>query len=527
MATTWNAIPLLPLRGRFIRRFAFAIAGTAALFASITVTSCGGTSHSSSSSGTPSITTQPQNQTVTAPAPATFSVIASGTAPLEYQWTKNGSVIAGATSATYTTPATSTADDGAKYVAVVTNSAGTATSAAAVLTVNSSSGSGSISLSATAGDGQSALVMTAFAATLQATVKDASGNPISNESVTFTAPASGASLSFSNGGPSTTATTDTNGIANSGELTANSTAGSYSVTATINGSTASTTFNLTNVLSTGIPQFSHVFIVVEENHGFSDVIGNASMPYLNGLANSNSVATQYYADAHPSLPDYFELTVGEGTAITGTMGDSYNGPVTQDNVVRALVAAGKSWKSYAESLPKIGYLGGDSVPYLRRHNPVVYFSDVQQSSTQANNVVPFSQLATDIANRSLPEYGFIAPNVNDDAHDCPAGKSSCTDDEKLAAADQWLSANIQPLISSPAFQNSLLIIVFDEAEDSDTAHGGGHVPAILVSPLVKSGYQSTTFYQHGSVLRLMMEGLGIADLPGSAATAPDMTEFFP
>ena len=527
MSTTWNAIPLPPLRGRFVERFAFAIVGTVALFASTTVTNCGGTSHSPSSTGAPSITTQPQNQTVTAPASATFSVVASGTAPLEYQWTKNGSVIAGATSATYTTPATSTADDGAKYVAVVTNSAGKATSTAAVLTVNSSSGSGSISLSATAGDEQSAVVMKAFAAALQATAKDSSGNPIPNETVTFTAPPSGASVSFSNGNPSITAITDTNGVASSGELTANSTAGSYSVTATISGSTASTTFNLTNVLSAGIPQFSHVFIVVEENHGFSDVIGNASMPYLNGIANSNSVATQYYADAHPSLPDYFELTVGEGTAITGTMGDSYNGTVTQDNVIRALVAAGKSWKSYAESLPKIGYLGEDSGPYLRRHNPVVYFSDVQQSATQANNVVPFSQLATDITSSSLPEYGFVAPNVNDDAHDCPAGKSTCTDDEKLAAADQWLSANIQPLILSAAFQSSLLIIVFDEAEDSDTAHGGGHVPAILVSPLVKPGYQSKTIYQHESVLRLTMEGLGITDLPGSAATAPDMTEFFP
>jgi phosphatidylinositol-3-phosphatase len=276
-----------------------------------------------------------------------------------------------------------------------------------------------------------------------------------------------------------------------------------------------------------IPQFSHVFVVLEENHSFSDVIGNADMPYLNGLASANSLATQYYADAHPSLPNYFELTVGEGTSITGTSGDSYSGVVTQDNVVRALTAAGKTWKSYAESLPSTGYLGGDTGAYLQHHNPVVYFSDVQQNSLQAENVVPFGQLATDIANDALPDYGFIVPNVNDDAHNCPAGMPTCTDTQKLAAADQWLSANIAPLLASSAFQNSLLIIVFDEAEDSDTAHGGGHVPAILVSPLVHSGYQSTTLYQHESTLRLMMEALGATDLPGAAATAPDMTEFFP
>ena len=517
----------LPLHGKSIERFVFASARAAALAVTLIIASCGGTSPSPSGSGPPSITSQPQSQTVTAPASAIFSVTATGSAPLQYEWKKNGNVIAGATSVSYTTPATSTSDNGARFTAVVTNSAGTTTSAVAVLTVNSSSGSGSISLSATGGNGQSAVVMTPFAAALQVTVKDSSGDPVPNESVTFTAPASGASGSFANGSQSTSATTDANGVANASALTANSTTGSYTITATVSGSTASTTFNLSNVLSTGgIPQFSHVFIVVEENHSFGDVIGNPNMAYLNGLANINSLATQYYADAHPSLPNYFELTVGEGTSITGTQGDSYNGTVTQDNVIRALVAAGKSWKAYAESLPAIGYLGGDNGPYLRRHNPVVYFSDVQQDSNQANNVVPFTQLATDITNNSLPDYAFITPNTNDDAHDCPAGMSTCTDEQKLAAADQWLSNNIQPLLSSTAFQNSLLIIVFDEAEDTDITHGGGHVPAILVSPLAKQGYQSTTLYQHESVLRLMMEGLSVPDLPGSAASAPDMTEFF-
>ena len=94
--------------------------------------------------------------------------------------------------------------------------------------------------------------------------------------------------------------------------------------------------------TSSVPQFAHVFIVLEENHSYSDVVGNSSMPYLNGLAAANGLATQYYADAHPSLPNYFMLTVGEGTSITGGQGDSYTGVVTQDNVVRALTAAGKT-----------------------------------------------------------------------------------------------------------------------------------------------------------------------------------------
>ena len=86
----------------------------------------------------PTITTQPANQTITTGQSATFSVVASGTAPLTYQWKKNGTAIAGATSATYTTPATVISDNGATFSVVVTNSAGSATSNTATLTVNAS-----------------------------------------------------------------------------------------------------------------------------------------------------------------------------------------------------------------------------------------------------------------------------------------------------------------------------------------------------------------------------------------------------
>ena len=84
----------------------------------------------------PSITTQPGNQTVTAGQTASFSVTATGTAPLSYQWRKNGTNISGATSSSYTTPATTTSDSGSTFSVVVTNSAGSATSNNATLTVN-------------------------------------------------------------------------------------------------------------------------------------------------------------------------------------------------------------------------------------------------------------------------------------------------------------------------------------------------------------------------------------------------------
>jgi Abnormal spindle-like microcephaly-assoc'd, ASPM-SPD-2-Hydin/Immunoglobulin domain/Protein of unknown function (DUF1573) len=94
------------------------------------------TGSGTSSPVVPTVMTQPANQTVTAGQTATFSVVAAGTAPLSYQWQKNGTNIAGATTANYTTPATVTTDSGSTFNVVVSNTAGTVTSAAATLTVN-------------------------------------------------------------------------------------------------------------------------------------------------------------------------------------------------------------------------------------------------------------------------------------------------------------------------------------------------------------------------------------------------------
>jgi phosphatidylinositol-3-phosphatase len=285
---------------------------------------------------------------------------------------------------------------------------------------------------------------------------------------------------------------------------------------------SSTTPGSTPAPGSAVPQFAHVLVVVEENHSFNQVIGNSVMPYFNQLASNYGLATQYYADAHNSLLDYFMLTTGATIA----QDDNYVGPVTQDNVARALKAAGKTWRCYAESLPSAGYTGGDTGAYVKHHNPFAYFSDVLNDPTQAANIVPFTQFATDVADGSLPDYSFIVPNVNDDAHNCPAGLSTCTDNQMLAAADQWLQANIDPLLKSASFQNSLLIVTFDEGDLSDDTHGGGQVATLIVSPQAKTGYQSPTLYQHESTLRLTMEALGVSDLPGAAATAPEMTDFF-
>jgi len=99
---------------------------------------CGGYSNPGSVNGTgaPYIIAQPVNQTVTAGQTATFSVTAAGTAPLAYQWQKNGADISGATGASYTTPVTTTSDSGEQFRVVVSNSGGSVTSMPATLTVS-------------------------------------------------------------------------------------------------------------------------------------------------------------------------------------------------------------------------------------------------------------------------------------------------------------------------------------------------------------------------------------------------------
>lgn len=271
------------------------------------------------------------------------------------------------------------------------------------------------------------------------------------------------------------------------------------------------TIKISGGTTSGVPASSHVFIVMEENHSYSSVIGNSAMPYLNSLASKYGLATQYYADTHPSIGNYFMLTTGA----TITNNDSFCSTISNDNVVRHLLTAGKTWKSYAESLPYAGYTGCGSGEYAKKHNPLAFFSDVANSG-EKYNLVPFTQFSKDLANSSLPNYSFIVPNLLHDAHD-----------GTLQQADSWLKANIAPLIGSATFQkNGILVIVFDESVDSDTAHGGGHVAAVVIGPKVKPGHKSTSLYQHQNTLKTLLEALGVSSFPGAAGSAAPMSDMF-
>ncbi len=199
-----------------------------------------------------------------------FTATVSGTTNTAVTWSVTGGSIssgglytAPSTAGTYTVQATSVADNTKSASATVAVSA-------AVVTISISPTSVSL---ATGGTQQ-------FTATV-------SGN--SNTAVTWSA----------TGGT----------ISASGLYTASSTAGSYAVKATsLADSTKSASATVT---VSSLPSFGHVFIVVEENTDYSSVVGSSSMPYLNSLISQYGLATNYYADTHPSIGNYMALTTGQ------------------------------------------------------------------------------------------------------------------------------------------------------------------------------------------------------------------------
>lgn len=267
-----------------------------------------------------------------------------------------------------------------------------------------------------------------------------------------------------------------------------------------------------------MPTSQHVVLVMEENQSYSSVAGNmTAWPHLNALMKAGAQPTNYYADAHFSIPNYFMLTTGQILTVDDNSTQVFN----VDNIARRMLAANVSFKVYAEGI-KQGYVGGNTGLYVVRHNPFALLSDVASSQTVAMQVIqPFSQFLTDVNNKTLPAFSFIVPDINDDAHSAAPQQ-----------ADAWLQSNvIGPLAANPAFQmggDGLLIVDFDESVVSDVAYGGGHVAPVLWGPIVKAGYtqSSSTVYQHQSMLRTVMEVLNLTNPPGLAAAAPDMSEFF-
>jgi phospholipase C len=305
-------------------------------------------------------------------------------------------------------------------------------------------------------------------------------------------------------------------INSTGLFTAPAAAGAATITATSK-QDASKSGTATVTVQSQTVQSKHIVMVLEENQSYATVVRDSAWPNLNNLISNGALATNYYANSHPSIGNYFMLTTGQLL----TTNDNSTTVWNVDNIARRLLAAGVPFRIYAEGISR-GYVGGNTGLYLIRHNPFAMLSDIASNPQVANQCIwPFTQFATDLANGTLPQFSFIVPNIDDDAHTGTPQQ-----------ADSWLQSKVViPLSNQPAFApggDGALIVDFDEAATSDTTHGGGHVASVFWGPIVKVGYTQTsvTLYQHQSMLRTVMDVLGLPNPPAAAATAPPMSEFF-
>lgn len=270
----------------------------------------------------------------------------------------------------------------------------------------------------------------------------------------------------------------------------------------------------------GIPHSNHIWVITEENHSYETVIGNSAMPYYNSLAKKYGVATQYYANQHSSLPALMWLVAGKPVTSNNSTTSCFN----VNNVVRQLLLKGLTWKAYEEDLPYAGFTGLISGNYLRRHNPLIDFTDVCTPSEELHSV-PFTQLSTDIANQSTPNYAYVTPNMQDDAYVGSLGK-----------ADSWLSKEIPKILGLPEFQaggDGILFIVWDEGSVGDDRCSatvktgcGGRLATLVIGPKVRQGLQSKTLYHQQDLLRTVCDALGLSACPGAASSAAPMADFF-
>ncbi len=300
-----------------------------------------------------------------------------------------------------------------------------------------------------------------------------------------------------------------------------------------------------------VPASKHVVLVIDENSSYDDVMDN--MPWLTSQGSANGYASNYLSDNGGSLLDYLWLASGSCHSSAncklpkGTHDFRCNGndcyykntttsdPITDDNIFRELNNSGISWKVYAQSYSLAGGTvttpdNNNGTSYYRRHNGATWYSDILSNvDKSANNIVDLDQLTTDLNDGKLPAFVIIVPDGNHDAHDCPVGMSSCTEEQKLSAADGFLSSTLEPILATSDFQrggDGLVIVTFDECADGTNGGCGASVYTALIGPNVIPHFVSKVRYKHENTLRTMLKALGSKGFPGASSTAAAMSDFF-
>lgn len=243
-----------------------------------------------------------------------------------------------------------------------------------------------------------------------------------------------------------------------------------------------------------LPTPDHVVAVVLENHNAEAIIGAPDAPYLTSLARQGAVFSDSHAITHPSQPNYLALFSGDTQGIAD---DSCPHSFATPNLGTELAAAHLSFAGYSEDLPGTGYTGCFPGQYDRDHAPWADFTNLPGSVN-----LPYSQFPADPAR--LPTISFVIPNLCNDMHSCD-----------VSTGDAWLRTNMAGYLAWAHAHNSLLVITFDESEDSPS----NQIATIATGPMVAPGDYGE-YVDHYRLLRTLEEMYRLPPLGQSRQAAP-------
>ncbi len=257
------------------------------------------------------------------------------------------------------------------------------------------------------------------------------------------------------------------------------------------------------------PAYDHVVLVIFENKARSQIIGASAAPYLNHLAAQGANFTQSFALRHPSQPNYLDLFSGSNHGLEGPTGNNCPQTFASGNLGHQLITHGRTFVGYAEDLPFAGSpvcnSGGDD-GYWRKHAPWTNFSNLNQTTVSQ----PYSAFPTDFAKR--PTVSFVVPNQCHDMHNVPR----CS----VSTGDTWARHHLDAYAQWAKTHNSLLIVTWDEDDNTPT----NHIATFFVGARIIPGTYSERI-DHFTVLRTIEAMYGLPGV-GSAANRNPITDVF-
>jgi len=260
-------------------------------------------------------------------------------------------------------------------------------------------------------------------------------------------------------------------------------------------------------------RIDHVIWIWMENKPYDSIIGSPSAPFESSLASACGVATNYHAVTHPSLPNYIAATSGSTQGVADDDPPSVH-QLAAANIFSQLGAAGKTWRSYAETAPGSCPLI-DAGRYAVKHVPAAYYTNLRGDCS--SSIVPMGtsssgSLLDDLNGSSFPTFAFVTPDLCSDTHDCA-----------VSVGDAWLQAWFAKIVASPTYQSGRTVVFLTWDEDDDSS--ANRVPLVVVSTSTPPGTKVGASSDHYSLLRTTEQLLGLTYL-GRAADASSMAPAF-